>query len=119
MLKHKQNGTVRFLMRQEKTEKIVGNHALISTPPYCAITPLAQSAKFRCWTRSLLSAGCRLLRAPEAQPVFSAQEMADDWVKWWRPPSRPEGRDDAWRNQARLAGMAPAPTRVWVPPTFA
>merc|ERR1719446_1162505 len=49
LLKHKQTGKVRFLLRQEKTEKIVGNHTVVDSPPYCQIKPLDQSAKFRCW----------------------------------------------------------------------
>ena len=50
LLKHRKTGAVRFLVRQEKTMKIVGNHVVVDKAPYCAIKPLDQSAKFRCWT---------------------------------------------------------------------
>merc|ERR1719326_1990526 len=50
LLKHRKTGAVRFLLRQEKTMKIVGNHVVVDKAPYCAIKPLDQSAKFRCWT---------------------------------------------------------------------
>ena len=45
LLKHKKTGAVRFLLRQEKTMKIVGNHVVVDKAPYCAIKPLDQSAK--------------------------------------------------------------------------
>merc|ERR1719409_2011803 len=49
LLKHKESGQIRFLLRQEKTMKIVGNHFVVDAPPYCVIKPLESNPKFRIW----------------------------------------------------------------------
>ena len=35
LLKHRQTGKVRFMLRQEKTLKIVANHYVVDVSPYC------------------------------------------------------------------------------------
>jgi len=53
-------GAVRFLMRQEKTGKVVANHMLVDQAPYCDLRPNASSEKI--W-------------------VWNAQDYSDDEVK--------------------------------------
>lgn len=43
-------GQVRFLMRQEKTGKVVANHQLVNTPPYCDLRPNGENEKIWVWT---------------------------------------------------------------------
>jgi len=43
-------GQVRFLMRQEKTGKVVANHQLVNTPPYCDLRSNADNEKIWVWT---------------------------------------------------------------------
>jgi len=43
-------GQVRFLLRQEKTGKVVANHQLVNTPPYCDLRPNADNEKIWVWT---------------------------------------------------------------------
>lgn len=50
LLRHKNTGKVRFLLRQEKTMKIVANHYIINEAPYCDLRPNAGSAKCWVWT---------------------------------------------------------------------
>merc|ERR1719311_687574 len=50
LLKHKENGKIRFMLRQEKTLKIVANHYVVDHPPYCELRPNAGSDKIWVWT---------------------------------------------------------------------
>lgn len=50
LLKHKEKGTIRFLLRQEKTLKIVANHFIYPTESYCKLVPNAGSEKIYAWT---------------------------------------------------------------------
>jgi len=59
LLKHRESGRVRFVLRQEKTGKIVANHYVIDLQPYCDLHPNAGSEK--CW-------------------VWSAQDFAEEEV---------------------------------------
>ena len=61
MLKHKENGKVRFVLRQEKTMKVVCNFYVVSYDPYCNLKPKAGSDKT--W-------------------VFTAQDYSDDAPKF-------------------------------------
>merc|ERR1712066_662173 len=57
LLQHKETKKVRFILRQEKTQKIVANHYVVDLPPYCDLQPNAGND--RCW-------------------VWSAQDCSDD-----------------------------------------
>mmetsp|Transcript_51588 Transcript_51588/g.122751 ORF Transcript_51588/g.122751 Transcript_51588/m.122751 type:complete len:291 (+) Transcript_51588:153-1025(+) len=50
LLKSKASGHVRFLMRQEKTGKIVANHSVIKHETYCDLRPNSGSDKIWCWS---------------------------------------------------------------------
>ncbi|CAE6943408.1 Nup358 [Symbiodinium sp. CCMP2592] len=50
LLRNRVTGKVRYMMRQEKTGKIVANHYLIAYPPYCELAPNAGSDKIWTWT---------------------------------------------------------------------
>jgi Ran-binding protein 1 len=41
LLKHKASGKIRFLMRQEKTAKIVANHYVVENESFCNLKPNA------------------------------------------------------------------------------
>lgn len=49
LLKHKATGTVRFLLRQEKTDKVVCNFLVIQHDVYCDLRPQAGSEKIWTW----------------------------------------------------------------------
>eukprot|EP00746_Dinoflagellata_sp_MGD_P003416 gnl/MRDRNA2_/MRDRNA2_106638_c0_seq1.p1 gnl/MRDRNA2_/MRDRNA2_106638_c0~~gnl/MRDRNA2_/MRDRNA2_106638_c0_seq1.p1 ORF type:complete len:1475 (+),score=417.25 gnl/MRDRNA2_/MRDRNA2_106638_c0_seq1:99-4523(+) len=57
LLKHKATGKVRFMLRQEKTGKIVANHYVIDKAPYCELRPNAGSEKCWVWTAQDYSDG--------------------------------------------------------------
>lgn len=50
LLKHKQSGKTRFLLRQEKTLKIVANHYVVAHHKFCQLTPNVSSDKIWVWT---------------------------------------------------------------------
>ncbi|CCF73585.1 small monomeric GTPase [Babesia microti strain RI] len=50
LLKHKESGKIRFLLRQEKTLKIVANHYVLGRDNFCILTPNAGSDKIWVWT---------------------------------------------------------------------
>lgn len=49
LLKSKAAGFVRFLMRQEKTGKVVANHLVVEHSLYCDLRPNADSEKIWVW----------------------------------------------------------------------
>jgi len=49
LLKNKANGRIRFLLRQEKTLKVVANHFVVDHDPYCDLRPNSDSQKILCW----------------------------------------------------------------------
>ncbi|KFG31853.1 putative ran binding family protein 1 [Toxoplasma gondii RUB] len=50
LLRHKETGKIRFLLRQEKTLKIVANHYVVASGVYCKLTPNVSSEKIWVWT---------------------------------------------------------------------
>ncbi|CAJ1335821.1 unnamed protein product, partial [Effrenium voratum] len=50
LLRHRVNGRIRYMMRQEKTGKIVANHYVIDVPPYCDLKFNTGSDKCWVWT---------------------------------------------------------------------
>eukprot|EP00917_Polyrhabdina_sp_WS-2016_P017987 GHVP01038886.1.p1 GENE.GHVP01038886.1~~GHVP01038886.1.p1 ORF type:complete len:219 (+),score=53.68 GHVP01038886.1:698-1354(+) len=50
LLRHKENGKIRFLLRQEKTMKIVANHYVVKFDKYCELVANVSSDKIWVWT---------------------------------------------------------------------
>ncbi|CAJ1425839.1 unnamed protein product [Effrenium voratum] len=50
LLRHRVTGRIRYMMRQEKTGKIVANHYVIAVPPYCDLKFNTGSDKCWVWT---------------------------------------------------------------------
>ncbi|CDJ37406.1 ran-specific GTPase-activating protein, putative [Eimeria tenella] len=50
LLQHRETKKIRFLLRQEKTLKIVANHYVVATDVYCKLTPNVSSEKIWVWT---------------------------------------------------------------------
>lgn len=50
LLRHNKTQKIRFLLRQEKTHKIVANHYIIQRDMYCKLTPNVSSEKIWVWT---------------------------------------------------------------------
>jgi len=50
LLKHKDTGKIRFLLRQEKTLKIVANHYVLQRDDFCKLIPNVGSDKIWVWT---------------------------------------------------------------------
>ncbi|KAJ1606648.1 Ran-binding protein [Cryptosporidium canis] len=50
LLQHKETKKIRFLLRQEKTLKIVANHYVIQKDSFCKLTPNSGSNKIWVWT---------------------------------------------------------------------
>jgi Ran-binding protein 1 len=60
ILRHRENNKIRFIMRQEKTLKVVANFFISDTPMYCELTPLVTNDRaytFLCTDHSDTSAG--------------------------------------------------------------
>lgn len=57
LLKNKADGRVRFLLRQEKTGKVVANFFVVNRDPYCDLRPNADSEKILCWSAQDWSEG--------------------------------------------------------------
>ena len=73
---------------------------------------------FRPFGVQALRLGAKIVKPTAAPPVFSAAEMRGEWEVVWQRVPKGTGHAEAWREQALLAGLTPAPTRQWVPPTF-
>ena len=74
LLKHKKTGKVRFMLRQEKTMKIVGNFYVVDVASYCELKPNAGSEKSWVWLASDCSDG-----EPKAEQLalkFATKELA-------------------------------------------
>jgi len=50
LLRHKDTGKIRFLLRQEKTLKIVANHYVLQAEDVCRLVPNVSSDKIWVWT---------------------------------------------------------------------
>ena len=50
LLMHKKTGKVRFMLRQEKTMNILGDHYVVKHGSYCNLLPNAGSEKCWVWT---------------------------------------------------------------------
>ncbi|CDR95301.1 ran binding-like protein 1, putative [Babesia bigemina] len=50
LLRHKKTGKIRFLLRQEKTLKVVANHYVLETESLCRLRPNIGSDKIWVWT---------------------------------------------------------------------
>ncbi|AFZ81041.1 ran binding protein, putative [Theileria equi strain WA] len=50
LLKHRTSGKIRFLLRQEKTFKVVANHYVLESDGLCKLTPNVGSDKIWVWT---------------------------------------------------------------------
>eukprot|EP00922_Rhytidocystis_sp_ex-Travisia-forbesii_P032902 GHVS01048937.1.p1 GENE.GHVS01048937.1~~GHVS01048937.1.p1 ORF type:complete len:243 (+),score=93.02 GHVS01048937.1:165-893(+) len=50
LLKHKATGKIRFLLRQEKTLKVMANHYVHAKDAFCKLTPNVASDKIWVWT---------------------------------------------------------------------
>lgn len=50
LLKHKTTKKIRFLLRQEKTLKVVANHLVNTKDEYCKLVPNVSSEKIWVWT---------------------------------------------------------------------
>jgi len=50
LLRHKDTGKIRFLLRQEKTLKIVANHYVLQAEDFCRLVPNVSSDKIWVWT---------------------------------------------------------------------
>lgn len=74
LLKHKTTGKIRFLLRQEKTGKVVANHLVIDTTPYCDLRPNAESDK--CWVWSALDCAEEEQKAEQFALKFGQAPLA-------------------------------------------
>lgn len=63
LLKHKASGHVRFLLRQEKTEKVMANHYVVDHHPLCDLRPNASSDKIWNWLAQDVSDGAVCLES--------------------------------------------------------
>jgi len=50
LLRHKDTGKIRFLLRQEKTLKIVANHYVLQVEEFCRLIPNVSSDRIWVWT---------------------------------------------------------------------
>jgi FKBP-type peptidyl-prolyl cis-trans isomerase len=77
LLKHKENGKVRFMLRQEKTLKIVGNHYVIEHATYCDLRPNTGSDK--CWVWTAQDSAEEELATEQFALKFGSAELANSF----------------------------------------
>jgi len=91
LLRDKATGRVRFLLRQEKTLKVVANHFIIEQHPYCNLVRNADSEKIWVWCAQDFSEGD--LAVEELALKFGSVELAASFK---------EAFDAAKRENAKL-----------------
>jgi len=87
LLRHRQTGRVRFVLRQEKTMKITANHYVIDVPPYCDLQPNAGSEKCWVWTAQDFSDG--ELQVEQFALKFGTPELATKFQTAFEQAKRP------------------------------
>lgn len=93
LLRSKATGRVRFLLRQDKTEKVAANHFVVDHDPYCDLRPNADSQKIWCWCAQDFAEGH--LEVERFALKFGTEELANKFK---------EAFDDAkLRNSAVMA----------------
>mmetsp|Transcript_41895 Transcript_41895/g.76126 ORF Transcript_41895/g.76126 Transcript_41895/m.76126 type:complete len:288 (-) Transcript_41895:88-951(-) len=75
LLKSRESGQVRFLMRQERTGKIVANHSVIKHETYCDLRLNKDSDKIWCW--SALDYADEDFKVEEFGLKFATAELAN------------------------------------------
>jgi len=91
LMKDKATGRVRFLLRQEKTGKVVANHYIIQHKTFCNLKPNKESDKIVVWTMQDFADG-----EPAVETFglkFGSSEFADNFKKAF---------DDAKNENAQL-----------------
>eukprot|EP00929_Paragymnodinium_shiwhaense_P022607 TRINITY_DN143_c0_g2_i1.p1 TRINITY_DN143_c0_g2~~TRINITY_DN143_c0_g2_i1.p1 ORF type:complete len:2603 (-),score=942.64 TRINITY_DN143_c0_g2_i1:139-7947(-) len=114
LLKHKTTGRIRFFMRQEKTGKIVGNHYVISTPPYCDLQPNAGSEK--CWVWSAQDCSDETMEVERLALKFGSAELAKAFKEEF---DAAKARNTGLDNGDSAAPTASAPSSTGVAKTVA
>lgn len=74
LLKHKVSGEIRFMLRQERTGKIVANHYVVDSAPYCDLKPQDTAGKIWMWAAHDCAED-----SPEVEKLalkFSSEELA-------------------------------------------
>ncbi|CAE8677334.1 unnamed protein product, partial [Polarella glacialis] len=75
---------------------------------------------FCTWSQQSLREGVKLLKPPGPQPLFTAEDMREEWRPRWQPEQT--GTQDyrqGWEETAAAAGMFRKPRRQWTPPSLA
>jgi len=103
LLRNSQTGMVRFLLRQEKTMKIVANHYVIDQAPYCDLRPNAGSAKCWVWTAMDCADGDPV--AEQFALKFGAPELAEKFKEAFDAAKGPAGAAPS----AAASAAKPAP----------
>jgi hypothetical protein len=92
LLKNKQNGRVRLLMRQEKTMKIVANHYVVANAdPYYHLVPNAGSDKIWVWM---------------AQDFAEGELAVEQFALKFGTPEKAQGFKEAFENSKKLNAEA-------------
>lgn len=79
LLKHKQTGKIRFLLRQEKTLKIIANHYVVENGVYCKLSPNVSSEKI--WVWSVMDFADGELKNEQFALKFGQIELAQEFKK--------------------------------------
>ena len=72
---------------------------------------------FRHWGVAALRAGARAIRPGVAPSTFSAHDMRGEWLPIWCRAHPGHDTAEAWRQQARKAGIKAERPKMWQPPT--
>lgn len=94
LLKDKVTGRVRYLLRQEKTGKVVANHYVIDHKPYCELLPNKDSDKIWVWTAQDIADG------ELAVEQFALKFGTSDLAKAFK-----EAFDDAKERNAKIFAL--------------
>ncbi|CAE7428102.1 Ranbp2, partial [Symbiodinium necroappetens] len=95
LLKHQVNGKIRFLMRQERTGKVVANHFLVDAPPYCQLAKNAGNETTWVWCAMDYSEDSAQMEqfALRFRDAELAEKFAEAFNDAKRQNSGPQGQD--------------------------
>jgi len=102
LLKHKGTGKIRFMLRQDKTMKIVANHYVVSIPPFCDLSPNAGSEK--CWVWNAQNSTEEGLEVEQMALKFGSPELASAFKKAFDEAKEVNAQIDDFKKLANGSG---------------
>jgi hypothetical protein len=117
LLRNSATGAVRFLMREEKTRKVLANHAVAKMPPYCDLSPGIGSDRAWVWLAQNYAE-----YAEDGEPCveqlalkLGSKEIAQQFATAWKSALEQDSRgfvdttsDSSPKRQLGMSSLTPA-----------